>query len=562
MKNEIISLLKKYGFDHEIAALNGVPKESSMGDYALPCFPLVKKFKKNPVEIAREIAGKLGNATGFEKIEAVNGYVNFFVDKKKVAVEVLNKIEVEKDRYGASKEGKGKKIIVEFASPNTNKPLHLGHLRNISIGQSVSNILDFYKNKVIKTSINNDRGVHICKSMIAYEQFGNGTTPEKEGKKSDHFVGNYYVLFNKKAREDKNYEMMAQECLRKWEMNDKKTVELWKKMNAWALEGFKKTYKILGVVFDKEYYESKIYKKGKEIVELGLKKNMFSKKDDGAVVINLENEGFGEKVLLRSDGTSIYITQDLYLAKLRHDEFKMDGGIYVVANEQDYHFKVLFSILKKLGFKFADKLHHLSYGMVELPEGKMKSREGNVVDADDLIKNMQDLAKEELKKRYSLPKKELEERSLKITLAAIKYNLLKIDIAKNIVFNPREAIHFEGDTGPYLLYSYARARSILRKTGKKISGKFEVKEINDKERVLINELNGFPEVVAHAYNGFAPNLIANYAFSLAQTFNEFYHSSQVIGSDEESFRLKLVSCFAQVLKNALYLLGIGVVEEM
>ncbi len=562
MRSQVLSALKITGLSSgEIDNLIETPKEQAHGDFAFPCFVLAKSWKKSPVEIAKEVALKLRSAKGFEKIEAVGPYVNFFVDTKYLTNEVLDKIKKEKNNYGSTNSGKNNKIVIEFGSPNTNKPLHLGHVRNLSIGDSVARILKFNKNNVSKVSINNDRGVHICKSIIAYEEFGKGKTPEKEGKKSDHFVGDYYVMFNNKVKEDPSYETKAQECLQKWEMHDKKTLELWKKMNTWAFEGFNTTYKRLGIVFDKEYYESKIYKKGKEIVDFGLKNGIFAKKD-GAVVIDLNKEGLGEKVLLRADGTSIYITQDLYLAKLRNEEYHMDGGIYVVANEQEYHFKVLFTILKKLGFSFADKLYHLSYGMVELPEGRMKSREGTVVDADNLISEMQSLSKEEITKRVKLNQKDLENRSLAIALSALKYSLLKVDIKRNIIFNPRESIHFEGDTGPYLLYTYARANSILAKNKLKNRKNKIIPEVSEKEKQLISELGKFPEVVKHAEQDLSPNLIANYTYTLCQTFNEFYHSSQVIGSDEESFRIEIVKAFCQVMKNAMGLLGIPLLEEM
>ena len=411
MNSKVISALKFSGLDEKtIESIIERPKDITHGDYSFPCFILSKPMKKNPVEIAKELVSKI-NKEGFEKIEAVGPYINFFLDTKRIAIETLKKIQKEKGKYGSNSSGKGKTIVLEFGSPNTNKPLHLGHVRNLSIGDSVSRTLSFNKNKVIKVSINNDRGVHICKSMVAYQEFGKGNTPEKEKKKSDHFIGDYYVMFSKKAEENKAYEEKALECLRKWEANDLKTIALWKKMNKWAFEGFNETYKKLGIKFDKEYYESKIYKKGKEIVLQGFKQGIFTKRFDGAVVIDLQKEGLGEKVLIRPDGTSIYITQELYLAKLRDEEYKMDMGIYVVANEQEYHFKVLFEILRRLQFKFADKLHHLSYGMVELPEGRMKSREGTVVDADDLIEQIQNMAKDELMKRDDLPKGEVEKRT-------------------------------------------------------------------------------------------------------------------------------------------------------
>src|SRR3989338_1398767 len=561
MNSKVISALKFSGLDEKtIESIIERPKEITHGDYSFPCFILSKPMKKNPVEIAKELVSKI-NREGFEKIEAVGPYINFFLDTKRIAIETLKKIQKEKGKYGSNSSGKCKTIVLEFGSPNTNKPLHLGHVRNLSIGDSVSRTLSFNKNKVIKVSINNDRGVHICKSMVAYQEFGKGNTPEKEKKKSDHFIGDYYVMFSKKAEENKAYEEKALECLRKWEANDLKTIDLWKKMNKWAFEGFNETYKKLGIKFDKEYYESKIYKKGKGIVLQGFKQGIFTKRFDGAVVIDLQKEGLGEKVLIRPDGTSIYITQELYLAKLRDEEYKMDMGIYVVANEQEYHFKVLFEILRRLQFKFADKLHHLSYGMVELPEGRMKSREGTVVDADDLIEQIQNMAKDELMKRDDLSKGEVEKRSLVIALAALKYTMLKQDLRKNIIFNPKEAIHFEGDTGPYLLYSLARANSIIKKVVKK-KNEFSISSISESERKLVTELGKFPEIVENSCKELSPNLIAHYAYNLAQTFNEFYHSSQVIGSEEEGFRLALVRSFVQVMENALDLLGIPVLKEM
>jgi arginyl-tRNA synthetase len=583
MKEIVLKLLEKelkgkLGKE-EIDRLIEIPPQQEMGDFAFPCFSLAKVEKKNPMMIASELTERLrknlsarkgvpsvGDSSNLKTItgkisdvESKGAYVNFFINKKFLAESVLEEA-VKKD-FGTSKDGKGKKIVVEFLSPNTNKPLHLGHMRNMSIGDSVVHLLEFTGHDVIKVNLNNDRGVHICKSMIGYKMFGNGKTPESEKIKSDHFVGDYYVAFSKAAKENPALEEEAQEMLRKWEEGDKEVIALWKKMNKWAFDGFKETAKVFGIKFDKEYYESKIYKFGKEIVEEGLKKGIFKKKEDGAVVIDLTAEGLGEKVLLRSDGTSIYITQDMYLAKLKDEDFNIDGSFYVVANEQDYHFKVLFSILKKLGYKFTDKLHHLSYGMVELPEGRMKSREGTVVDADDLIEDTRKIAVENIKKREELSEKELRERSLKISLAAIRYTLLKIDLMKNIVFNPKESLEFEGNTGPYLLYSYARASSILRKV-EKSKAKLEIFDLSKEEGALLTKIGDFPNIVKRAYSELAPNLIANYAFELCQMFNEFYHAHQVIGSKEEAFRLKLIEAFRNVLKKSLNLLGIEELEEM
>jgi arginyl-tRNA synthetase len=554
LSNELKSHLKK----EDIEKLLEIPPSSELGDYAFPCFSLAKIFKKNPIEIAKDLANKLKPSKDIEKIQATGAYINFFINPVYFADQVL-KI---KESYGKSKATK-EKIMVEFASPNTNKPLHLGHLRNMSIGESISRVLELNGKKVIRANLNNDRGVHICKSMLSYKLFGKGKTPSSEKIKSDHFIGDYYVMFSQKSKENPQLEQEAQGMLVKWEAGDKEVRSLWKKMNTWALDGFKETYSLFGIKFDKEYYESEIYDKAREIVDLGLKKKVFTKREDGAVIINLEKENLGEKVILRADGTSIYITQDLYLAKLKDEEFKLDGSIYVVANEQNYHFQVLLAVLKKLGFSFSDNLHHLSYGMVNLPEGRMKSREGTVVDADDLIQETQNLARKELESRYKLSKSELESRSLKIALAAIKYSLLKIDIAKDMIFNPNEAISFEGDTGPYLQYSYARASSILKKSleSKKLKNN-KVTKLEVSEIALIKELLAFPQKVEESSLHLSPHIIANYTFSLAQKFSDFYHNCPVIGSENASFRLDLVRKFRLVMSSSLSLLGIDVIEEM
>jgi arginyl-tRNA synthetase len=560
MKDVIVKLVaKEVGMKvGEVERLVEVPPKDEMGDFAFPCFGLAKKLRKNPMLIAEELAEKLRKdlkKTDISNVDFKGAYVNFFVDKKALAKRVLARVSSEQLAVSSKKNGKK---VIEFPSPNTNKPLHLGHLRNMAIGASVAKILEFAGNDVVRVNLNNDRGVHICKSMVAYEKFGKGAKPDK---KSDHFVGDYYVKFNDAAKKDKKLEVAALDCLKKWEAGDRETVALWKKMNKWAFDGFAETYDLFGVKFDKEYFESELYKKGKEIIDAGLKKGVFVKGKDGEVKIDLSKEKLGEKVLLRADGTALYMVQDLYLAKLKDEDFMVDGSIYVVGNEQNYHFKVLFSILKKLGFKFADKLYHLSYGMVNLPEGRMKSREGTIVDADDLIEKTRKLAEKGLVTRGAkLSKKELGERSLKIALAAIKYNLLKIDIRKNMVFNPKEAIAFEGDTGPYLLYSYARASSIVRKV--KSKKRVKILDLKSEEIRLLKKIDSFGEVVGKAYGSLAPNLVANYCYELAQMFNEFYHACPVLGSAEEGFRLALVSKFRETLGNGLGLLGIDVVEEM
>jgi arginyl-tRNA synthetase len=539
-----------------IERLIEIPPSEDMGDFAFPCFSLAKIYRKNPAAIAEELSAKFSGSEGIEKVNAVSGYINFFIDKKAMTLKMFKDTASEEFAKGCCNQ----KFVVEFASPNTNKPLHLGHLRNMSIGESVSRLLSFCGNGVVRTSINNDRGVHICKSMLAYEAFGDGKTPEEAGKKSDHYVGDFYVLFSKKAAEDESWNDKAQEMLRKWEAGDEHTIELWKKMNKWAFDGFESTYSLFGIKFDKQYYESQIYKFGKEIITDGLNRGIFQKRADGAVVVDLESEKLGEKVLLRPDGTSVYIVQDLYLAVLKEKEFHYDQSIYVVGNEQEFHFAVLKAIFKKLGFDISDKIKHLSYGMVELPEGKMKSREGTVVDADDLIKETQTLAVAELKERYALSDAEMEDRSLKIALSAIKYQLLKTDITKNMVFDPKKAISFEGDTGPYLLYSYARASSILRKAGN--SGSPDVKLLNQYEIRLAKKIGFLSETVKYAYEKLSPSVIAVYAFELAQNFNEFYHACQVIGSEEQDMRLQLVNSFRSVLKKCLWILGIEEIEEM
>jgi arginyl-tRNA synthetase len=562
MKEAVIDVLARHLAPHisrsEIGRLIESPPSEDLGDFAFPCFPLARILKKSPAAIAGELEKKITGAPLIAGTRAVGGYLNFFIDAKSMAAKVIACALSE--TFGRPHDPSGRRVVVEFASPNTNKPLHLGHLRNISIGEATSRILAFCGDSVVRTSINNDRGVHICKSMLAYAECGNGATPLTAGKKSDHFVGDFYVLFGRKAAEDESWNRRAQELLQKWEAHDGPTVALWKKMNRWALDGFAATYRLFGTAFDKEYFESEIYKNGKEIIAEGLARGVFKKREDGAVVADLTKENIGEKVLLRSDGTSVYIVQDLFLAVLKAKEHRCDLSLYVVGNEQEHHFAVLKAIFRQLGNPIAERIMHLSYGMVELPEGKMKSREGTVVDADELIKNTQELAKAELKERYSLSEKETEERSLKIALAAIKYQLLKVDTAKNMEFDPKKAIAFEGDTGPYLLYSYARASSIVRKAGElpaAEAGKLAASEIR-----LIKKIAAFPGTVQAACGRFSATIVAVYAFELAQAFNEFYHACPVIGSESAGFRLALVRAFRASLKQCLWLLGIEEIEEM
>ncbi len=562
MKETIIALLAKTLKKEEqfVAALVEVPQDSTNGDYSFPCFSLTKELKKSPMEIAQNLSSNIKLPKELEKIEAKGSYLNFFINRNLLAVQSLKEILKQKDKYGSQKNKC--KVVIEFPSPNTNKPLHLGHARNIILGQAVTNILQFMGDNLQVTNLYNDRGVHICKSMVAYEKFGKGDSPEKSKRKSDHFVGDYYVKFAQEAKENKQFEEEAQKALKKWEEGDKKTLALWKKMNSWAFKGFEETYQLFNLKIKHNYYESDIYNKGKEIVFEGLKKGILKKKEDGAFFIDLTPHDMGEKILLRADGTSIYTTQDIYLALLKYKEFKFDKSIYVSASEQNYHFKALFKILELLGYPWAKNLIHLSYGMVNLESGRMKSREGNVVDSDNLIADMKLMANEEIEKRHQdISEKEKNHRSQAIVMAALRYYFLKVDKTRDVTFKPEESLKFEGDTGPYLLYTYARAQSILEKA-KKGKKSLKIPALTDKEKQLFIHLTKFPEVVAYAHSSLAPNFIANYSFQLAQLFNEFYHSHQVIGSPEEAFRVELVKAFSQVLKNALSLLEISTLDKM
>ena len=480
-------------------------------------------------------------------------------------------------------------VMLEYSSPNTNKPLHLGHIRNNLLGFSVAEILKANGNNVIKTNLVNDRGIHICKSMLAWQKWGNGETPESSGLKGDHLVGKYYVRFDKElklqsaqlvseglTKEDADKKapiiIEAQQMLRKWEEGDTEIVSLWKTMNSWVYKGFEASYKMLGVNFDKIYYESNTYLLGKEMVEEGLSKNVFFKKEDGSVRIDLSAEGFDEKVLLRSDGTSVYMTQDLGTAVMRSKEFpKVGKMIYTVGNEQDYHFKVLFLILKKLGYKWAEACYHLSYGMVELPEGKMKSREGTVVDADDLIGAMIDTARETttaLGKSEGLDSKEAEQLYRAIGLGALKYFILKVDPKKKMLFDPKESIDFNGNTGPFVQYTYARIKSVLRKAeeDKKIGTYIMPPEqLNEKEKDLIKLLHDFPVAVIQAGKEYNPGVIANYVYELAKEYNQFYHEVNILKEEDielRKFRLALSTKVAEVILSSMQLLGIEVPERM
>ena len=554
-RQEIIKLLKKEVKLENLESFIEIPPEDHLGDYAFPCFVLAKELKKNPSEISANLAKKI--KTSLFRVESNGPYLNFFVNKESLIKETLNAVNKLGNKYGKSNIGKSKKVVIEFPSPNTNKPLHLGHLRNIFLGESVSKILEFNGYKVFRVNLNNDRGIHICKSMLAYQKFGNNKKPDK---KTDHFVGDFYVLYEKEKTEDLEKEL--RDMLVKWEYNDKKIRLLWKKMNAWALQGFNQTYKRLGIKFDKQYYESKFYAKAKQVVKEGLRKGIFEKQKDSSVVVKLEAYNLPDKILLRSDETSIYITQDIYLANLKLKDFKPDLSIIVTANEQNLHFKQLFKILELLGYKWAKNLYHLSYGYISLRSGRMKSREGKVVDADNILDDMEKLASFELKKREKLSRQELDKRSMAIGQGALKFFILKYDPVKDFVFNPDESISFEGQTGPYIQYTIARINSILKKAK---SGRADYGILKDElEFKLAKMINQFNDAVAKAGNEYKPSLIASYAFELSQIFNEYYHKCPVINDDKDlqNARMVLIKAVKQVLENSLNLLGISSLDRM
>jgi arginyl-tRNA synthetase len=557
-KKHILDLLQDYNVEESQIE---TPPNPELGDFAFPCFTLSKQMKKDPKKIAEELSKKLKPDKYIKEIKATGAYLNFFVNKDILSEKVLEDIYKKKGKFGEGKEKK-EKTMIEFSSPNTNKPLHLGHLRNICLGDSVSRIYDFLGYKVIKSCLVNDKGIHICKSMIAYKKFGENKKPDKKG---DHFVGDFYVMYNKKLSEYPELEKEAQVMLLKWEQGDKQTVELWKRMNSWVFEGFDETYKKLGIKFDKMYYESDLYKYGKEIIINALEnKKDFLAKEEGAIVAKLEKYNLPDKVLIRADGTSIYMTQDIYLAKKKHEDYDLVSSVYVVASEQNLHFNQLFKILELLGFSWAKKCHHLSYGMVNLPEGKMKSREGTVVDGDDIIEEMKNLAREEIKNRFELSDKELEKRAELIALGALKFFLLKIDAGKDMTYDPKESISFEGETGPYVQYTHARICSILRKHGEKIDHKIDFKVFNEMEHEIIKQLSDFEKIVQNSGESYRPNMICRYLLDLSQQFNEYYHKYPVLKEEDEikKARLLLISCIKQVLENGLNLLGIEAPEAM
>ena len=565
------------------------------GNITLVVFPFVKLARKAPAQIATEIGEWLTvNGEGLvAKFNAVQGFLNLVIADA-FWIRQLRAIDTDAN-YGQQPD-RHQLMMVEYSSPNTNKPLHLGHVRNNLLGYSIARIQEANGWKVVKTNIVNDRGIHICKSMLAWLKYGNGETPESSGKKGDHLIGDYYVRFDKEyktqiaelmaagkdeetAKREAPLMLEAQEMLRKWEANDPEVRALWTKMNSWVYAGFDETYKRMGVSFDKIYYESNTYLEGKSEVEKGLASGAFYRREDGSVWADLTKDGLDEKLLLRSDGTSVYMTQDIGTAKLRFQDYPIDKMVYVVGNEQEYHFKVLSILLDRLGFPFGKELVHFSYGMVELPNGKMKSREGTVVDADDLMDKMVEDAKEISKDKVNtlqgITEEEANEIARKVGLGALKYFILKVDPRKNMLFNPAESIDFNGNTGPFIQYTYARIQSVLRKAdltptlsqgeGASPLGEDGREVLDPKELALIQRLTDYPSIVRNAGENFSPAVICNYAYDLACDFNSFYHDLSILNepdSDKRALRLLLAKNVAKVIQSALSLLGIEVPERM
>lgn len=562
-------------------------KKEFEGHYTIVVFPFLRASKKSPEATAQELGEYLkNNEKAVADFNVIKGFLNLTIASD-CWTEMLNDINADKDFGIKHASEDAPTVMIEYSSPNTNKPLHLGHVRNNLLGNALANVMAANGNKVIKTNIVNDRGIHICKSMLAWQKYGNGETPASSGKKGDHLIGDYYVAFDKhykaevaelmekgmsKEEAEAASPLMkeAREMLVKWEAGDPEVRSLWKMMNEWVYEGFDETYKMMGVSFDKIYYESDTYLVGKEKVLEGLEKGLFFKKEDGSVWADLTNEGLDQKLLLRADGTSVYMTQDIGTAKLRFDDYPINKMIYVVGNEQNYHFQVLAILLDRLGFEWGKDLVHFSYGMVELPEGKMKSREGTVVDADDLMEKMIATAKEASSDRLAeCTEEEAADIARIVGLGALKYFILKVDATKNMTFNPKESIDFNGNTGPFIQYTYARIRSILRKaaeTGITVPEKLGTGlELSLKEEGLIQMLSEFPSVIAQAGNDYNPSVIANYVYELVKEYNQFYHDFSILREENEDlkkFRLMMSQNVGKVISTGMGLLGIEVPERM
>ena len=582
-----VALVELYGYNTEFVQVQNTRKDQ-IGDFTIVVFPFVRFSKKSPEETGKEIGIFVSEKVDLiESFQVVKGFLNFII-KNEYWLNYLGEA-YSNSMFGLEAQvSDSKTVMVEYSSPNTNKPLHLGHIRNNLLGYSISEILKANGNKVIKTNIVNDRGIHICKSMYAWQNWGNGETPESTGIKGDHLVGKFYVEFSNRLKAEiaelinKGFSeeeaennapsmIAARELLVKWEANDPETINLWKTMNEWVYKGFDETYRKLGVDFDKIYYESETYITGKEEVLRGEREGIFFRNEDQSVWADLTADGLDQKLLLRSDGTSVYITQDIGTAKMRYNDFDIDKMIYVVGNEQNYHFQILALLLDKLGYSWGKDLFHFSYGMVELPSGKMKSREGTVVDADDLIDEMTEVARrmsQELGKLESLSKEEAENTFRIIALGALKYFILKVDPKKNMLFNPEESIDFNGNTGPFIQYTHARIKSVLRRAEEKqikFTTDFILPDISQKEKDLLKTITLFPDVVKEAGDYYSPAVIANYCYELVKEYNQFYHDHSILAESDEAkrnFRLVLSSTVAKVAKTGMGLLGIQMPERM
>ena len=580
LKKEIEDLLCSYfKIERNLIEFQKTRKEFE-GDITLVVFPLVKRLKKSPEIISKEVGNLLAEKlTYIKSYNVINGFLNILISNEFWIDSIIDISK--KESFGIKKaDPSSETTLVEFSSPNTNKPLHLGHIRNIALGDSISRIIEATGKNVKRVQIINDRGIHICKSMLAWQLFGNGETPKSSSIKGDFLVGKYYVKFeeeyqkeisilknqgfsDKESKENSNLIKSAKELLLKWELGDKEVRNLWSKMNQWVYRGFNETYKMLGITFDKNYFESNTYLLGKDVIDYGLKENIFFKEKDNSVWIDLTDFGLDKKLLLRSDGTAVYITQDIGTAIQRFKDYSFSEMVYTVGNEQNYHFDVLFKILKKLNYKWANKCHHLSYGMVDLPDGKMKSREGKVVDADDLINHMINSSVEisnQLNKQNCLKIQDHK----KIGLAALKYFLLRVDAKKNMMFNPRESIDFNGNTGPFILYTYARIKSLIRKNKEKIDININSIKVNELEKDLIKKILDFPITILESARSFNPSLICNYTFEIVKIYNSYYQNNEILVDELNirSFRLTISIEVSKIIKSSCKLLGFDVLEKM
>ena len=597
LQQSVSNALKQL-YNHDVAPENILlqkTKKEFEGDFTIVVFPYVKAAKKSPEVVANELGEYVkANLANIESYNVIKGFLNFVVKTEYWLSFVKDNVCKSDFGYVAANTSSSP-IVIEYSSPNTNKPLHLGHIRNNLLGWSVAKLLQAAGNNVKKVNLVNDRGIHICKSMLAWKLYGNGETPQSSGMKGDHLVGKYYVLFDKHYKDEvkqiaaqkniaedevaKESPLMleAQDMLRRWEAKDPEIVELWTKMNGWVYEGFDATYKKMGIDFDKIYYESNTYLLGKELVTKGLEKGVLFRKEDGSVWADLTDKGLDQKLLLRKDGTSVYMTQDLGTALLRHNDFDAKQLIYVVGNEQDYHFNVLKIILERLSFDWAEKIYHLSYGMVELPNGKMKSREGTVVDADDLIEEMIATAEamsKEHGRNNDLPTDEAQKLYAMLALGALKYFILKVDPKRNMLFNPEESIDFNGNTGPFIQYTHARIRSIIRKAQEQHNLAIDdtqqmidwtIADITAKEKEIIKAIYDMPNVILEAANNYSPAMVANYVYDVAKSFNSFYQDTPILketNADNMVFRLYLCKMVSTVVRNSMAVLGIEVPEKM